>query len=70
MKENQIALRAAYLEQENIQLRMGLQDFKFYKSKLQIERDIVKLQVQVRSRSGPDQVQVKVLVKVLVNVPV
>ena len=42
MKENQIALRAAYLEQENSQLKMDLQDSKFYSSKLQIERDILK----------------------------
>ena len=42
LKENQIALRAAYLEHENNQLKMYLQDSKFYCSKLQIERDILK----------------------------
>ena len=42
LKENQIALRAAYLEHENNQLKMDLQDSKFYCSKLQIERDILK----------------------------
>ena len=42
MKENQIALRAAYLEQENNQLKIDLQDSKFFNSKLQIERDILK----------------------------
>merc|ERR1712227_637429 len=41
LKENQIALRAAYLEQENNQLKIDLQDSKF-NSKLQIERDILK----------------------------
>jgi len=42
LKENQIALRAAYLEHENNQLKMDLQDSKFYCSKLHIERDILK----------------------------
>ena len=42
LKENQIALRAAYLEHENNQLKMDLQDSKFYCSKLRIERDILK----------------------------
>ena len=42
MKENHIALRAAYLEQENNKLKIDLEDSKFFNSKLQIERDILK----------------------------
>ena len=42
LKENQIALRAAYLEQENTQLKIDLEESKFYNSKLLMERDILK----------------------------
>ena len=42
MKENQIALRAAYLEQENNKLKIDLEDSKFFNSKLQMEIDILK----------------------------
>ena len=42
LKENQIALRAAFLEQENTRLRLALEESKFLNSKLMIERDILK----------------------------
>ena len=42
LKENQIALRAAFLEQENTRLRIDLEESKFLNSKLMIERDILK----------------------------
>jgi len=42
LKENQIALRASYLEQENTKLRQDLEDSKFFNSKLIMERDILK----------------------------
>ena len=42
LKENQIALRAAFLEQENSRLRLDLEESKFLNSKLVIERDILK----------------------------
>ena len=42
LKENQIALRAAFLEQENTRLRLELEESNFLNSKLMIERDILK----------------------------
>ena len=42
LKENQIALRAAFLEQENTRLRLELEESNFLNSKLIIERDILK----------------------------
>eukprot|EP00092_Neocalanus_flemingeri_P021370 GFUD01023165.1.p1 GENE.GFUD01023165.1~~GFUD01023165.1.p1 ORF type:complete len:331 (-),score=74.58 GFUD01023165.1:65-1057(-) len=42
LKENQIALRAAYLERENSSLKKNLQDANFFNSKLAMERDILK----------------------------
>jgi len=42
LKENQIALRAAYLEKQNQALRRELEDAKFNTSKLAMERDILK----------------------------
>ena len=42
LKENQIALRAAFLEQENSRLRLDLEESRFLNSKLLIERDILK----------------------------
>lgn len=42
LKENQIALRAAYLERENSGLKKDLKDANFVNSKLAIERDILK----------------------------
>ena len=42
LKENQIALRAAFLEQENTRLRLDLEESRFLNSKLVIERDILK----------------------------
>lgn len=42
LKENQIALRAAFLEQENTKLRADLEESRFLNSKLVIERDILK----------------------------
>ena len=42
LKENQIALRAAFLAQENTRLRLALEESKFLNSKLMIERDILK----------------------------
>ena len=42
LKENQIALRAAYLEKENQLLKKDLEDSNFMNSKLSMERDILK----------------------------
>jgi len=42
LKENQIALRAAYLEKENQLLKKDLEDSNFMNSKLAMERDILK----------------------------
>ena len=42
LKENQIALRAAFLEQESTRLRLELEESNFLNSKLMIERDILK----------------------------
>jgi len=42
LKENQIALRASYLEQENTKLRQDLEESKFFNTKLIMERDILK----------------------------
>ena len=42
MKENQIALRAAYLEQENNRLKKDLEDSKLLNTKLKIKIDILK----------------------------
>lgn len=42
LKENQIALRAAYLERENKLLQKELDDVHFYNSKLSTEREILK----------------------------
>jgi len=42
LKENQIALRAAYLERENSGLKKDLEDANFVNSKLAMERDILK----------------------------
>jgi len=42
LKENQIALRAAYLEKENLNLKKDLEDANFMNSKLAMERDILK----------------------------
>jgi len=42
LKENQIALRAAYLERENTSLKKDLEDSNFMNSKLAMERDILK----------------------------
>ena len=42
LKENQIALRAAFLEQENSRLILDLEESRFLNSKLVIERDILK----------------------------
>merc|ERR1711862_535788 len=49
LKENQIALRASYLEQENTKLRQDLEESKFFNTKLIMERDILK---QKLSRFG------------------
>ena len=42
MKENQIAMRAAYLEQENNRLKKDLEDSKLLNTKLKIKIDILK----------------------------
>jgi len=42
LKENQIALRAAFLERENTSLKKDLDDANFVNSKLAMERDILK----------------------------
>merc|ERR1719158_2799374 len=42
LKENQIALRAAYLEKENRNLKKNLEDTIFANSKLAMETDILK----------------------------
>lgn len=42
LKENQIALRAAYLERENTGLKKDLEDANFVNSKLAMERNILK----------------------------
>jgi len=42
LKENQIALRAAYLEKQNSSLKKDLDDANFVNSKLAMERDILK----------------------------
>jgi len=45
LKENQIALRAAYLEKENRVLKQELDDVKFDNTKLATERDILKMKL-------------------------
>jgi len=45
LKENQIALRAAYLEKENKVLRKELEDTQFEGTKLETERDILKMKL-------------------------
>jgi len=45
LKENQIALRAAYLEKENRVIKMELEDVKFDNTKLATERDILKMKL-------------------------
>jgi len=45
LKENQIALRAAYLEKENRLLKQELEDVEFLNSKLATERDILKMKL-------------------------
>jgi len=45
LKENQIALRAAYLEKENKLLKQELEDVEFLNSKLVTERDILKMKL-------------------------
>lgn len=42
LKENQIALRAAFLEKENKRLKEDLENMKFENSKVAMERDILK----------------------------
>ena len=42
LKENQIALRAAFLEQENRGLKQDLEEINFANTKLAVERDILK----------------------------
>ena len=51
LKENQIALRAAFLEQENTRLRLALEESKFLNSKLMIERDILKQKMAMNDGS-------------------
>jgi len=46
LKENQIALRAAFLEKQNQALRRELEDSKFTTTKLAMERDILKKKLQ------------------------
>jgi len=46
LKENQIALRAAYLERQNNMLKRDLEDTKFENSKLAMERDILKKKLE------------------------
>jgi len=46
LKENQIALRAAYLERQNNLLRRNLEDTKFENTKLAMERDILKKKLE------------------------
>jgi len=45
LKENQIALRAAFLEKENASLRKELEDTKFENSKILTEKDILKMKL-------------------------
>jgi len=45
LKENQIALRAAFLEKENATLRKELEDTKFENSKILTEKDILKMKL-------------------------
>lgn len=45
LKENQIALRAAFLEKENAALRKELEDTQFLNSKINTERDILKMKL-------------------------
>ena len=45
LKENQIALRAAFLEQENERLSDQLEQSRFNNSKLSMERDILKQKI-------------------------
>jgi len=46
LKENQIALRAAYLERQNNLLKRDLEDTKFENTKLAMERDILKKKLE------------------------
>ena len=46
LKENQIVLRAAYLEKENKVLKQQLDTSNFEKSKLETEKDILKRKLQ------------------------
>lgn len=46
LKENQIALRAAYLERQNNLLKRNLEDTKFENTKLAMERDILKKKLE------------------------
>eukprot|EP00088_Acartia_fossae_P054448 TRINITY_DN6254_c0_g1_i2.p1 TRINITY_DN6254_c0_g1~~TRINITY_DN6254_c0_g1_i2.p1 ORF type:complete len:322 (-),score=134.65 TRINITY_DN6254_c0_g1_i2:588-1553(-) len=46
LKENQIALRAAFLERENNMLKRDLEDTKFENNKLAMERDILKKKLE------------------------
>ena len=46
LKENQIVLRAAYLEKEDKVLKQGLDTSNFEKSKLETEVDILKRKLQ------------------------
>jgi len=45
LKENQIALRAAFLEKENRMLKQELEDVEFMNTKLATERDILKMKL-------------------------
>jgi len=45
LKENQIALRAAFLEKQNRVMKMELEDVKFDNTKLATERDILKMKL-------------------------
>jgi len=46
LKENQIALRAAFLEKENRVMRKELEDSNFQKTKLETEIDILKKKLE------------------------